>query len=222
MCGRIAQTSPFHDYVETIRWNPRAVLDAPVGKRFNIPPGTHPAVLHRLDGIEAMARLHWGYKPVWLKRAPVSNARLDTINDPSKSFWRGPFQHGRLIVPANGWFEWTGEKGDKQPWYIHGADGAPLLFAAVSAWRPGAEPDAEHGMAIVTDDSAGGMVDIHDRRPVALTAEQARAWADPATPTALAREILAAALPEEAYQWHPVRKEVGNSRYEMPDAIDPV
>jgi putative SOS response-associated peptidase YedK len=95
----------------------------------------------------------------------------------------------------------------------------------LSKWRgctAGAEPDAEHGMAIVTDDSAGGMIDIHDRRPVALTPEAARAWADPSTPLATAREVLAAALPEEAFEWHPVRKEVGNSRYEIPDAIDPV
>jgi putative SOS response-associated peptidase YedK len=35
---------------------------------------------------------------------------------------------------------------------------------------------------IITADSAGGMVDIHDRRPVTLSPELAREWLDPATP----------------------------------------
>lgn len=222
MCGRIVQYSPFYEYVEKIGWRPHQLFEDTVGPRYNIPPGTHPAVLHRLGGEYSITRLFWGYKPPWLKRSPVSNARLDTIDDPGKNFWRGPFEHGRVVVPAEGWYEWTGEKGDKQPWFIHGAHDAPLFFAAITAWRRGAEIDAAHGMAIVTDDAAGGLIDIHDRRPVALTPELASIWADPETSLADARAILSAALPEAAFEWHPVRREVGNSRYERPDAIDPV
>ncbi len=219
MCGRIVQKRAYTDYLEVIRWNPAALFDGPVGKRFNIPPGTKPLVLHDLDG-EQMTRLFWGYRPPWYKRGPVSNARLDTILDPKKSFWRDPFKRGRVIVPADGWFEWTGEQGNRQPWYIHSA--GPLLFAALSAWQPGAKTDAEHGMAIVTDDSAGGMVDIHDRRPVALAPDLARIWADPKTSTDDAAALLAEATPAESFEWYPVRKEVGNSRYELPDTTSPV
>jgi putative SOS response-associated peptidase YedK len=60
------------------------------------------------------------------------------------------------------------------PWFIRSADGAPVLFGAITAWRHGAKPNAGHGITIVTDDTAGGMVDIHDRQPMALTLGEAQ------------------------------------------------
>ncbi|KDD39404.1 hypothetical protein L527_2113 [Bordetella bronchiseptica MBORD839] len=42
------------------------------------------------------------------------------------------------------------------------------------------------------------------------------------TVTIGAKEILRAGLPETAFSWHPVRQEVGSSKYQMPDAIDPI
>ena len=127
-------------------------------------------------------------------------------------------------MPADGWYEWkalTDEpKPPKQP-YIHAADNTPLFFAALSNWRAGAEKDEAHGFAIVTDDSAGGMVDVHDRRPVALPADLAIHWLDPDLPAAQAVQLLAHGLPETAFTWHPVRREVGSSKYQLPDAIEP-
>ena len=39
---------------------------------------------------------------------------------------------GRGIVCASGWFEWTGEKGSKQPWRVHRKDGEPLFLLALA------------------------------------------------------------------------------------------
>ncbi|CCH09463.1 hypothetical protein NH44784_055201 [Achromobacter xylosoxidans NH44784-1996] len=133
---------------------------------------------------------------------------------------------GRILVPADGWYEWKpladGPKPAKQPYYIHAADDAPLFFAGLSNWRPDAEKDEAHGFAIVTNDAAGGMIDVHDRRPVALPPDLAIHWMDPEFPTAQALALLEHGLPETAFTWHPVRQEVGNSKYELPDAIQPV
>lgn len=82
--------------------------------------------------------------------------------------------------------------------------------------------DAAHGFAIVTNDTKGGMVDIHARRPVALPLDTAQHWMAPSCPLADARALLKDCLPEDAFTWHPVRQEVGNSKYQLPDAIDPV
>ncbi|WP_332909759.1 SOS response-associated peptidase family protein [Achromobacter xylosoxidans] len=65
------------------------------------------------------------------------------------------------------------------------------------------------------------MIDVHDRRPVALPADLAIHWMDPEFPTAQALALLEHGLPETAFTWHPVRQEVSNSKYEMPDAIEP-
>ncbi|ANY18486.1 SOS response-associated peptidase [Bordetella pseudohinzii] len=224
MCGRIVQKSGPLDYVERIFPNPRRLFDDPAGRRYNIPPGTRPMALHRLAGDLELERLHWGWRPHNSKYL-MSNARLDKILANAWP-WKLLTARGRILVPADGWYEWKPladrPKPPKQPHYIHAADGAPLYFAALSNWRPDAEKDEVHGFAIVTNDAAGGMIDVHDRRPVALPPDLAARWIDPDIELAEARALLENGLPETAFTWHPVRQEVGNSKYQLPDAIDPI
>lgn len=220
MCGRIVQKSGPLDYVERIFSNQSLIFAYPAVPQFNISPGTRPLTMHRLaEGTERMTRLPWGYTCPNSKHFMIT-AKQETILKNGWP-WRFLIGSGRILVPADGWYEWTKlDDGTKQPYYIHG-DG-PLYFAALSAWQPGAELDAAHGFAIVTNDSKGGMVDVHDRRPVALPPDLAQRWVDPATATADARTLLSEGLPESAFTWHPVRQEVGNSKYQMPDSIDPI
>lgn len=79
---------------------------------------------------------------------------------------------------ASGRYEWTGEKGSKQPWHIHRKDGEPLFLLALAHFAPFKDNREESGFVLVTADSMGGMVDIHDRRPVAVSAEDAGRWMD--------------------------------------------
>jgi len=207
--------------METLRSNVSGILDVEPGLKYNVPPGTRPMVFHRLgDGGDHVDRLFWGYKPPWYKRGPASNARLDTVLKGSP-FWK-PLLTRRILVLADGWYEWTGEKGGKQPWYINPKDGGPILMAGLTAWQPGREVLAETGFAIVTDDAAGGMIDIHDRRPICLMPDNARAWIDPELPVEEASELLSTPRPESAFQWWPVTRKMGNSRYQLPDASVPI
>ncbi|MFY3168298.1 SOS response-associated peptidase [Achromobacter xylosoxidans] len=155
----------------------------------------------------------------------MSNARLDKILANAWP-WKLLATRGRILVPADGWYEWKpleyGPKPTKQPYYIHAADNAPLFFAGLSNWRPDAEKDETQGFAIVTNDAAGGMIDVHDRRPVALPADLAIHWMDLEFPTTHAVQLLEHGLPETAFTWHPVRQEVENSKYQLPAAIEPV
>lgn len=87
-------------------------------------------------------------------------------------------------------------------------------------------PDADEGpgendaFVIITADSAGGMVDIHDRRPVVLTPHLAREWLDPATPTTRAEQmVLHQGEPSEVFEWFRVDAAVGNVRNKGPGLI---
>lgn len=220
MCGRIRQAREPVEYEEPMNWNPRDLGNLVGGLRYNVPPGTHPLVMHQLGGgQDQIDRLFWGYKPSWYKRAPVINARLDTILKKSP-MWRALLGK-RVLVPADGWFEWTGETGDKQPWYIHSRDGAPIYMAAITAWTPGKDEDVEHGFAIVTDDSAGGMLDVHDRRPIVLAPDAAQEWTSPDTSIEAALELLSTARPETAFKWHPVTRQMSNVKYQAPNTDHP-
>lgn len=221
MCGRVKQAGDPIDYFSFTRWDPAGLFDfAPSANR---PPGTRPLVLHRLgDGAEQADCLFWGYLPPWpgYKRGPASNARLDKVLGKSP-FWR-PLLSRRIIMPCEGWYEWVGPKGDKQPWYISPKDGKPLLMAGIAGWQPGQDADERHGFAIVTDDAAGGLVDLHDRRPICLTLDDARQWMDPTLGDDYALDLLTTPRPESAFQWWEVARKMGNSRYQLADASEPV
>ncbi|WP_116793118.1 SOS response-associated peptidase family protein [Achromobacter dolens] len=140
MCGRIVQKSGPLDYVERIFPNPRRVFDDPAGPLYNIPPGTRPLTMHRLAGDFELERLHWGWRPHNSKYF-MSSARLDKILAGAWP-WKMLTPRGRILVPADGWYEWKpladGPKPPKQPYYIHATDNAPLFFAGLSNWQPDA------------------------------------------------------------------------------------
>ena len=109
--------------------------------RYNIPPGTRPLTMHRLAGEFELDRRWWTWRPSGSKYA-MNCARLNKIVA-GKWPWKMLTGHRRILVPADGWYEWkalTDEpKPPKQPYYIHAADNTPLFFAALSNWRAGAE-----------------------------------------------------------------------------------
>ncbi|MOA61002.1 putative SOS response-associated peptidase YedK [compost metagenome] len=74
---------------------------------------------------------------------------------------------------------------------------------------------------IITADSAGGLLDVHDRRPVVFSAEFAREWLDPATPKERAEEmVLMQGEVSDVFEWHKVDKAVGNVRNQGARLID--
>jgi putative SOS response-associated peptidase YedK len=115
----------------------------------------------------------WGYRTpqeAAEKKKPWINARIEKAL--TGRYFRHMFREGRVIIPAGGWFEWKVEDGKKQPWYISRRTGEPIFMVGITNYRHyayGAQSLAvETGFVIVTQDCEGGMVDIHDRRPVVL------------------------------------------------------
>ncbi len=65
----------------------------------------------------------------------------------------------------------------------------------------------------ITADAQGGMIDVHDRRPVVLSPELARDWLSPDLTKDRAKEIARdCGQPAEDFEWYPVTKDVGNVR----------
>jgi putative SOS response-associated peptidase YedK len=88
-----------------------------------------------------------------------------------------------------------------------------MFFAALAEVHQGLEPDPQDGFVILTADSDQGMVDIHDRRPVVLSPEQAREWVYPeTTPERVAQIAKECCRPTEEFTWFEVSRYVGNVR----------
>ncbi|MDK8372980.1 SOS response-associated peptidase [Pseudomonas aeruginosa] len=223
MCGRLSQYTGLHEFVDALSMP--AMLVNLVGEqpqRYNVAPSTAVTTL-RLEGDALVAQaIRWGWRPFWARdRAAPINARAEKIAH--GRFFSAAWKH-RALTPVSGWFEWVdGGEGRKQPFHIQHADCSPILCAAIGQF-PGLddEQDERHGFVIITADSAGGMVDIHDRRPVVLSPDLAREWLDPATPPERAEQIvLLHGEPSEAFTWYAVDPAVGNVRNQGAHLIEP-
>jgi len=76
---------------------------------------------------------------------------------------------------------------------------------------------------IITADAQGGMVDIHDRRPVVLSPDLAQEWLDPATSKERTEQMaLHQGEPGDVFEWFKVNIAVSNVRNQGPELIKPI
>ena len=150
-----------------------AVLEEP--PRRNVSPGEE-IIVCTPDRV--LSRMRWGIIPVGRKNArgrpvmeTIINARSETLFE--KSAFEGL---KRAVVPADGWYEWTGEKRKKTAWRIRRKDGGLLYFAAVyDIWTaPGGKEVPQ--VATVTCEPSGEVRDIHHRMGVILEESQLDQW----------------------------------------------
>jgi len=221
MCGRFDQSQTARYYANVFGWAD-AVYDSESAPAYNVSPGSYRPVMHVQDGERRIDDVFWSYRAKWAEgKVPITiNARLDKL---SNRYWSRLLKNGRAVVPAEGWYEWTGEKGKKQPWHIHRKDRAPLFMLAIANFGTFTENRAEAGFVIVTDAAAEGMLDIHDRRPVVLEAADAAVWLDPGLAPDAAIELARnAALPPEAFEWFKVTPEVNRAGADSPEMALPL
>lgn len=222
MCGRFA----FYSAAEAVS-DLFGVDDAGLAVRpqYNIAPTDRAAVIRPEDGGHTLAMLRWGLVPFWAKELAIGNrminARSETVAE--KPAFRAAFKERRCIVPADGYYEWTGAKGNKQPHYITRADDKPIGFAGLwERWRDKANDDTVETFTILTMPSSGPIGHLHDRMPVMLDDVSAEYWlaGDGDNPPAL-RELRVDDYAQALTSWR-VTKLVNNARNESPDLIDPL
>lgn len=97
--------------------------------RYNIAPTTIDVVRLGEAGREIVS-MRWGLVPIWWKKGltdvPATfNARAETVA--AKPMFRTAFKKHRCLIPASGFYEWTGDKGDKVPHLFTAGDGSPVL-----------------------------------------------------------------------------------------------
>ncbi|WP_167354367.1 SOS response-associated peptidase [Cupriavidus nantongensis] len=225
MCGRITQFSDLRLFAVAMGWDSSVAEHVgDLRPRYNVAPQTEVWAFDRLNS-QALGRceaITWGYKPHWARadktRRVVINARIESV--PTSGYYRGLWAaRKRVIVPADGWYEWPVIDGVKRPQFISRREG-PCFFAGLAdVW----EEQPAGGMVIITSDADGGLVDVHDRRPVVLDGEDARLWLDPALAPEGAENLLRTGmLAADTFQWWEVGKEVGNVRNQGPQLVVPV
>jgi len=186
MCGRYMITSSFEAMAR--------LFDATLAEpgidawRPNVSPTEVVPVAVSHDGDRTIVAMRWGLLPTWYK-APnggplLINARAEGIAD--KPAFRDAVRQRRCLIPADGFYEWQGEKRAKTPYAIRPRTGGLIAFAGIwQEWR------GLPTCAIVTCAANAVLVPIHDRMPVVVAPDDFALWLGEAGPGA-SRLIVAA------------------------------
>ncbi len=216
MCSRYSLTSP----PEAVRsyFRLRDIESFP--PRHNIAP-TEPVAIVRasLDQHQSTPELRlvrWGLIPSWVKDprtfATLINARAETA--PDKPSFRGGLRHRRCLIPADGFYEWTGKRGAKVPHLIRLRSGAPMALAGISEHWLGADGSELETMVILTVPAAASIAHLHDRMPALLPPEAFEAWLDCRSGTSeFAASLLQTAPSEllESFAVPPLQRNVAST-----------
>jgi len=221
MCGRIVnRMQPGYLREQFDEASTADILEEPgLLPRYNLPPsGFLPGVRVAQDGGQEWAVFRWGLIPRWAKpdRIPdrTFNARSETVAE--KPTFRDAYKKRRCIIPISGYYEWTGERGSKQPFYFHQEDESPLLLAGLwETWR--FEDNIVDSCTILTKASDTHLGEYHHRMPVFLERLATQEWlyGEPEQVNGLIK-----AVKTDSIDIYPVAKSVNNVRNDYADLID--
>ncbi|MEM6677067.1 MAG: SOS response-associated peptidase [Pseudomonadota bacterium] len=221
----IERDAPAPDWIETGDFS----LDAPPAgpwprPSWNVAPTQPVAIVIAGREPGAPRRLRtarWGLVPRWWSK-PLSELRASTFNARSeeaaaKPMFRDAWKTGRCLVPALGYYEWTGKAGAKTPWFVAPQTNRPgLCFAGL--WAQATVDGAPLTSVTILTCAAGAATKaLHPRAPVALASDCWDAWLSGSAGVELMHP-----WPDERTTVHEVGRDVGNVRHDRPDFIDPV
>ena len=191
--------------------------------RYNVAP-TQPYFVMRIkfENREVLPAT-WGLVKRGSKDASMAakciNARSETVE--TTPAFRYAFLERRCVVPADGFYEWTGPRNARQPIWFHRADQKLLLFAGLyEAWQK------ERGVwettfTILTTAANATLAQYHDRMPVILADRDADDWMDPRAPKPIELKRLLVPASNDLLVETPVSPEINNVENDSAELLRP-
>jgi len=180
MCGRFVGFRSLYELKKTF---PIDKATCEVTENYNVAPSQEVLAIIKYDKENWLEKLHWGLVPFWAKDISIGNklinARAETIA--SKPSFRNALKKRRCLIPADGFFEWKGTKGQKQPMLITLPESKPFAFAGLwETWNKKDDQDTIYkSCTIITTEASDSVREIHHRMPAILKPEMYESWLDP-------------------------------------------
>ncbi|PIB24132.1 hypothetical protein BFP76_02515 [Amylibacter kogurei] len=174
----------------------------PADLGYNIRPTQQVRMATLGNGAFNMSTARWWFVPDsfhgaskdW--KATTFNARIETASD--KPTFSKAWKNHRCVIPAIGYYEWTGDKGNKQPWFIAPKMNEPFFwFAGLYSERKGEGASC----TILTRPALKQIEHIHARSPVMLSCSDVQSWLEN---DHVDREVLGTTF-ENRMQFHTVK-----------------
>ena len=218
MCGRFSLFAPKPDLENRFDIS----IEYQFEPRYNIAPQDDLDVVPN-DDPEHARQMNWGIRPHWVDdpRAwshPI-NARAETVA--SKPSFRSAFEKRRCLVLADGFYEWKGSRGNKQPYRIERADDGPFAFAGLwETWGGNGDGDELETVTIITTKPNDLMEPIHDRMPVILDKPDERRWLEEDDTDEL--QSMLDPYPDGQLDAYEIATKVNDPDNDSPDIIEPL
>lgn len=191
--------------------------------RWNVAPTqTVPVVVEGPRGVRRIEPMRWGLVPSWADDLSIGNRMINARSETAatKPSFRAAMRSRRCLVPADGFYEWTGPAGDRSPIRIRRRDGGVFAFAGLfEVWTKA--PEAVETFTILTTGPNELMRPIHDRMPVVLAPSEWSRWLDPDLKDAAAVAPLLRACPPDGWEAAPVSRWVNDPRHDGPECVAP-
>jgi putative SOS response-associated peptidase YedK len=223
VCGRFVG---YRDLEELRRFFPIDKTACAVTANFNVAPRQEVLAINTRNGENWLDRYHWGLVPFWARDRSIGNrlinARAETVAE--KPSFRNAFRKRRCLILADGFYEWAGPQGRKQPFFITLPKERPFAFAGLwERWdnRGRTEP-AYLSCTIITTAACPSLQEVHHRMPVVLSPEAYPLWLDPSMQDP---QILLGHLKQWTwtdFTYRPVSPRVNTARNNSRDLIEGV
>jgi len=178
MCGRFVGFRSLRELQESFPIDKAA---CEVTANYNVAPSQEILAIIKHEGENWLDKFHWGLVPFWAKDISIGNrminARSETVAE--KPSFRNAFKKRRCLILADGFYEWKGEKGNKQPYYVSISSGEPFAFAGFwESWtdKESDEESVYKSCTIITTSASETIREIHHRMPVILDPKFHEKW----------------------------------------------
>jgi putative SOS response-associated peptidase YedK len=187
---------------------------------FNMAPSQRlPIVRINSKGDRILETPAWGFIPSWAKTLPKIrpiNARCETLA--TGRLFRTALSRHRCLIPADGFYEWTGEKKSRQPFFIHMKDESLFAFGGLYDRWKNPQGESIETFTMITTSPNPLMSALHNRMPLILHPADYPRWLDLQTPADTVKNLLKP-YPDTAMEAHPVSTQVNSPKNRGEDLI---
>jgi putative SOS response-associated peptidase YedK len=160
--------------------------DAPLYRpRFNAAPSDLHFIGLDGQGARRLVPARWGVAGP--RGQLVINVRSESAD--LRPMFRDAWARRRCVVPADGFYEWTGRRGDRRPLWFHLREPRPggvFFFAGLFEDSPPGAGEARPSFCVLTTEANAQVAPVHDRMPAILDRAQAMRWLSRPDPALLA------------------------------------
>jgi len=220
MCGRFSRAADMATLAKRFGIELAEILE--VRPRYNLAPSEEtPAVVMKGEK-KQLQIMKWGITRQWDKAKPP----LFIINLKGEKLATGPFKavltKRRCLIPADGFYEWAGVSGKKQPFRFTMKDDSIFAFPAIFDDPSPAAKTTMRMFCIFTTAASDLVSPVHHRMPAILPRHLEGVWLDPDLDDPQCVIAMLISYPAEKMKSWAVSTVLNSARIDAPELIKPI